>query len=104
MGIVAVTRELGSLGTDIAMKVAGRRGYRCVHSEILAEAARVGDISEDRLVEAVEGRPGLWERFSQPGRRSYYLVAATVLDMATADNVVIQGRWSTMLLRGVRHA
>lgn len=104
MSIVAFTRELGSLGTYIAERLAERRGYRFVRREILEEAAKVAELSEEHLVESIEGRPGLWERLSLPARRSYLHVAASVLEFAAADNVVILGRWSTMLLRGVRHA
>ncbi|MDR7521184.1 MAG: cytidylate kinase family protein [Armatimonadota bacterium] len=104
MGIVAMTRELGSLGTYIAERLAQRRGYRHVRREILAEAARFGEISEQQLLESVEAPPGLWERLSEPGRRNYLHVAAAVLAFAAEDNVVLLGRWSTMLLRGVRHA
>lgn len=104
MGIVAVTRELGSLGTYVAERLAERRGYRHVRREILAEAARFGEVSEERLIGAVEGSPGLWERLIEPGRRNYLHVASAVLEFAAEDNVVLLGRWSTMLLRGVRHA
>jgi cytidylate kinase len=104
MGIVALTRELGSMGTYIGERLAERRSYRYVRREILAEAARFGEVSEDQLVEAVEGGPSLWERLAEPGHRSYLHVAASVLEFAAADDVVLVGRWSTMLLRGVRHA
>lgn len=104
MGIVAMTRELGGQGTAIAERLAARRGYRFIRREVLAEAARFGDVREERLVEAVEGRPGLWERLTEPGRQFYLHVAARVLEYAAADNVIILGRWSTLLLRGVRHA
>lgn len=104
MGIVAMTRELGSLGTYIAERLAERRGYRYVRREILAEAARFGEVSEQQLIEAVEATPGLWERLSEPGRRNFLHVAARVLEFAASDDVIILGRWSTMLLRGVRHA
>ena len=104
MGIVALTRELGSMGTYIGERVAERRRYRYVRREILAEAARFGEVSEDQLVDVVEGGPSLWERLAEPGHRSYLHVAASVLEFAAADDVVLVGRWSTMLLRGVRHA
>lgn len=104
MGIVAFTRELGSLGTFIAEELARRRNYRFVRREILEEAARVAPLTEDELTRLVESPPGLWERLSLPARRHFYHVAARVLEYAQADNVVILGRWSTMLLRGVRHA
>jgi len=103
MSIVAITRELGSLGTYIAEQLAKQRGYRFVRREVLEEAAKVGELSEARLIQTIEDRPGLWERLSLPARRSYLHVAASVLEFAAGDNVVILGRWSTMLLRGVRH-
>jgi cytidylate kinase len=104
MSIVAFTRELGSLGTYIAEELAKRRGFRLIRREILEEAAKVGDLSEARLIQTIEDRPGLWERLSLPAHRGFHHVAASVLEFAAAGNVVILGRWSTMLLRGVRHA
>lgn len=104
MGIVAFTRELGSLGTFIAEELARRRGYRFVRREILEEAARMGPLTEDELTRLVESPPGLWERLNLPARRHFYHVAARVLEFAQADDVVILGRWSTMLLRGIRQA
>ncbi len=104
MGIVAFTRELGSLGTFIAEEVARRRQYRFVRQQILEEAALAGSLTEDELARLVESPPGLWERLSLPARRHFYHVAARVLEFAQAGDVVILGRWSTMLLRGVRHA
>jgi cytidylate kinase len=104
LGVVAFTRELGSLGTFIAEELARRRGYRFVRREILEEAARMGPLTEDELTRLVESPPGLWERLSLPARRHFYHVAARVLEYAAEGDVVILGRWSTMLLRGVRHA
>jgi cytidylate kinase len=104
LGIVAFTRELGSLGTFLAEELARRRGYRFVRREILEEAARVAPVTEDELTRLIESPPGLWERLSLPARRHFYHVAARVLEYAQGDDVVILGRWSTMLLRGVRHA
>ncbi|GBD29027.1 Cytidylate kinase [bacterium HR32] len=104
MGLAAFTRELGSLGTFIAEELARRRGWRFVRREILEEAARMGPLTEDELTRLVESPPGLWERLSLPARRHFYHVAARVLEYAQGDDVVILGRWSTMLLRGVRHA
>jgi len=102
MGIVALTRELGSMGTAIGERIAQRRGYRYVRREILAEAARFGEVSEEQLLDAVEVGPGLWERLAEPGARSYLHVAASVLEFAAGDNVVLLGRWSTRRMRLAR--
>lgn len=104
MSVVAMTREMGSLGTYIAMEAARRLGYECIREDITREAAREYQILEERLVSAVEDRPGLLEAVTRSTRRYQAFVAAEVLDTALKDRVVIVGRWSAFLLAGVRHA
>lgn len=88
LGVVAFTRELGSLGTFIAEELARRRGYRLVRREILEEAARTSPLTEDALARLVESPPTLWERVTLPARRHFYHVAARVLEFAQADDVL----------------
>jgi hyperosmotically inducible periplasmic protein len=104
MAIVAITREMGSFGTHIGMEVAARLGYAFVREDITREAAREYDVREDRLVEVIEERPGLFEAMTRSVRRYQAFVAAAVLEAAVRDRVVIVGRWSTFLLDGIRHA
>jgi cytidylate kinase len=104
MPILALTREMGSLGTFIGQSVARRLGYDFVRDEITAEAAQVYDAAEESLIATVEARPGVWDGLSEAARRHFAFIAAEVLDVALKDNVVIMGRWSTLLLRGVGHA
>jgi osmotically-inducible protein OsmY len=102
--VVAITREMGSLGTYIGMEVAGRLGYRFVREDITREAAMEYQVPERRLVEVVEERPGFFETMTRSARRYQAFVEAEVLQTAAGERVVIVGRWSTFLLRGIRHA
>ncbi len=104
MPILAMTREMGSLGTFIGQEVAERLGYAFVRQEIIAEAAQVYDAAEEHLTATVEAKPGVWDSLSEAARRHFAFIAAEVFDFALKDNVVILGRWSTLLLRGVSHA
>jgi cytidylate kinase len=104
MPILAMTREMGSLGTFIGQAVAQRLGYAFVRDEITAEAAQVYDAAEESLVATLEAKPGVWEGLSEAARRHFGFIAAEVLEAALKDNVVIIGRWSTLLVRGVDHA
>ncbi|MBI2218312.1 MAG: cytidylate kinase family protein [Candidatus Rokubacteria bacterium] len=104
MSIVAVTREMGSLGTSVGMAVAQRLGYVCVREDITREAAEEYQVPEPRLVEVIEEYPGLFERLTRSARRYHAFVAAEVLDAAVKERVVIIGRWSTFLLAGIAHA
>jgi cytidylate kinase len=102
--IVAMTREMGSLGSTIAQEVARRLGYRFLRNDILRSAAREYRVRESRLVGAVEEAPGLLERLRPPRFRYRTYLEAAVLAAALPDRVVLVGRWSTRFLRGIPHA
>lgn len=104
MPILAMTREMGSLGTFIGQEVARRLAYGFVRHEITAEAAQMYDAAEESLIATVEAKPGVWDGLSEAARRHFAFIAAEVVDVAQKDNVVIMGRWSTLLLRDVDHA
>lgn len=104
MSILAVTREMGSLGTAIGREVARRLGYAFVRHQIIAEAAQLYDAAEENLIATVEAKPAVWDGLNEAARRHFAYVAAEVLEAALKDDVVIMGRWSTLLLRGVAHA
>lgn len=104
MPMLAMTREMGSLGTFIGQEVARRLGYTFTRHEIIAEAAQMYDAAEESLVGTVEAKPGVWDGLSEIARRHFAFIAAEVFEAALKDNVVIMGRWSTLLLRGVDHA
>jgi len=104
MPILAMTREMGSLGTLIGQAVAQRLGYTFIRHDIIAEAAQVYHAAEKNLTATVEAKPGVWDSLSEAARRHFAFIAAEVFDAALKDNVVIVGRWSTLLLRGVAHA
>jgi cytidylate kinase len=100
---LAVTREIGSLGTHVAQAVARRLGYDFVRQEIIAEAARLYEANRDTLVDTVETKPRMFEARKAAARRHFAFVAAEVLNVALKGNVVILGRWSTLLLRDIGH-
>lgn len=104
MPIIAMTKEMGSLGTFIGLEVARQLGYEFVRDAIIKEAAREYRVLEAGLVGALEETPGLLERFGHRGRRYRTYLEAAVLDAAVRGRVLLMGRWSTIFLRGVRHA
>jgi cytidylate kinase len=103
MPIVALTREYGSGGTGISKKVAEALGYEFVRDQITKEAAEMFGIAEDELIAIVESKPGFWESLAEAAQVEFATVAAEVLHIAERDNVVIMGRWATLLLRRITH-
>jgi cytidylate kinase len=103
MPIVALTREYGSGGTSISAKLAEHLGYEYIRDQVTKEAAEVFGVAEDELIAVVESKPGLWESLVEAARVEFALVASEVLHLAERDNVVIMGRWATLLLRKISH-
>lgn len=103
MPIVALSREYGSGGTAIAMKVAERLGYEYIRDQVTREAAEAFGVSEDELIAVVESKPGLWESLTEATQVEFAMVAAEVYHLAERDSVVIMGRWATLLLKDVQH-
>lgn len=104
MAIIAMSRELGSLGTVIGTAVAKKLGYDYIYQEITSDAARDYEVVEEQLVRVVEKAPRFLERLKGDYRRYQAFVQAQVYKAAQRDNVILIGRWSTLLLREVAHA
>ena len=58
MPVLAMTREMGSLGSVIAQEVARHLGYRFLRNDLLRDAAREYRVRESRLVGVMEAAPG----------------------------------------------
>jgi cytidylate kinase len=104
MPIVAMTQEMASLGGSIGAGVARALGHELLRHDLIRQAAREYRVREKRLVGAVEQAPRLLERLGRRARRYQIYLEAAVLDAALRGEVVLMGRWSTLVLRGVRHA
>jgi cytidylate kinase len=104
MPIVAMTREMGSLGSSIALGVAQQLGYEFLRNEIIHGVARQYRVREAGVVGAIERRPGFLEHLQRRGYRYRSYLESAVLDAALRERVVLVGRWSTLFLRGIPHA
>jgi cytidylate kinase len=102
--VIAMTREMGSLGAPIGREVARRLGYEFLHDDLIRAVAREYRVREAGVVGAVERTPPLLDRITGRGGRYRVYLEAAVLDAARRERVVLMGRWSTVFLRGISHA
>jgi cytidylate kinase len=102
--IIAMTREMGSLGTFIGLELARQLGHDFLREDLVRRAAREYRVLESRLVGAIEQPPRWLERFGPPRHRYRTYLEAAVLEAALRERVVLMGRWSTIFLAGIRHA
>ena len=64
MTVIAMTREIGSLGTEVAAGVAKELNLKIIHSEIVANqiAERMG-VEEGAVLRYVDGSASILERW-----------------------------------------
>lgn len=100
MAVITVSRQLGSLGCDIADAVAQRLGYRKVWRGLINQAARQARTPEMAL--DILDDLGLFGLRPTPAVEKAYLEAVRELieEHARANNVLIIGRGGQAVLRG----
>jgi cytidylate kinase len=104
MTVIAMTREIGSLGTEVAAGVAKRLGLEIVRSEVAANnvARRLG-VAEGAVLRYLDGSASLLERWQINRRKLFHYAAEEILGLAQHRNVLIKGWGAATLLRDVPH-
>lgn len=101
MTVIAMTREMGTLGKDVARLAARRLGLTVVHHELVdihdprAAAGRASEVA--RFLERPPDADGPAEPVADQG----FLTPAEVLALARRGGVLIRGWGATRLLRGL---
>ena len=104
MTVVAMTRQPGCLGTEVAAGIAGRLGLKIIHSEIVANnvAERLG-VEESTVLRYVDGSAALFERLAINKRKFSRYTAEEILTLAQQGGVLIRGWGAATLLRDMPH-
>jgi cytidylate kinase len=99
MDVITISRQLGSLGCEVANAVATQLGYRLVWRELINEAAlRAG--APDVALATIDELGLLGISPSPAGHRAYIDAVHMVMEeLASAGKVVIVGRAGQMILR-----
>lgn len=104
MTVIAMTREMGSLGKDVAQGVAQALGLDIVHHELVeSHVSRRMGIDPTAVHRFLEGTPGLVERFWVDGKSLLVYTAEELFELAEKGNVIIRGWGASYLLRDVPH-
>jgi cytidylate kinase len=98
MTVIAMTREIGSLGTDVAAGVADRLGLAIIDSEIVANtvARRLG-VEAGALLHYVDGSASILEQWLINRRKLSRCTSEEILHLAQRGNVLIRG-WGVATL------
>jgi cytidylate kinase len=97
---ITISRQMGSLGTQVAQQAGKRLGYRVVWREVINQAATRAGAPEVAL--ATIDDLGLLDLRPAPAARRAYLSAVrqVIEELADAGGVIIVGRAGQVILRG----
>jgi len=106
MGVITISRQLGSQGNDVAQEIASRLNYPVVCRELINQAAIRAGVPEVAL--ATIDDLGLFGLHPSPeARKAYHHAVQVLMEEFSADgDVIIVGRAGQVILRnhpGVLH-
>ena len=99
MSLVTISRQLGSLGTEIAREVAEKMNYEYVDKEKIGKILAAFGQGSEEFEEFDEKRPPLWDLLAILRTNFFISMEAAIYDMARKGRVVIVGRGGQVLLR-----
>ena len=105
MPVIAITREMGSLGKDVAAALAEELGVALVYHEVIDHLADRMRVRKSHVIRLLDGSAGLLERLTADRTSLSIFSADEIINLAMqGPGAVIRGWGATRLLRDVPHA
>ena len=105
MPLIAMNREMGSLGKDVALGLEQALGMKTRHHEIIDHLASRTRMRKSHVISFLEGKQGLIERLTTDDVSLRILTADEILSLAeSGEPVILRGWGATSLLKDVPHA
>src|SRR5256885_5995344 len=105
MPLIAMNREMGSLGKDVAKGLSDELGLKVQHHEIVDHLANRARIRKSHVISFLEGTQGLFERLTVDNLKLRILTADEIMSAAESnEGVILRGWGATSLLKEVPHA
>src|SRR5512145_712651 len=105
MPLIAITREMGSLGKDVADGLGAALGLPVIYHELIEPTADRMRVRKSHVKRLLDGEAGLFERLTADKTSLSIVSADEILASALQGRgAVIRGWGATHLLREVPHA
>ena len=104
MPLIAMTREMGSLGKDVAAGIAARTNRKVVYHEIIEPIANKMRLRKSHVERFLDGKSGIWERLTTDKTSLSIFTADETFRFLRDDSTgVIRGWGAVHLLRNIPH-
>ena len=104
MPVIAITREMGSLGKDVAAALGAELGLPVIYHEVIDHLADRMRVRKSHVIRLLDGSAGLLERLTADETSLSIFTADEIYAIAAKGGAVIRGWGATHLLRDVPHA
>jgi cytidylate kinase len=104
MPVVAITREMGSLGNEVAQGLGDALGLPVVYHEVIDHLADRMRVRRSHVIRLLDGHAGLLERLTADKVSMFLHSADEIIALAQrGKGAIIRGWGATHLLRDVPH-
>ena len=105
MPLIAMNREMGSFGKDVAQGLSEALGLKVQHHEIIDHLANRARMRKSHVISFLEGTQGFLERLTVDNLKLRILTADEIVSAAeNNDGIILRGWGATSLLKEVPHA
>ena len=105
MPLIAMNREIGSLGKDVAQGLGDLLGIKVQHHEMIDHLANRARVRKSHVISFLEGTQGLFERLTSDHLSLKILTADEIVSLAESSpgGIVLRGWGASSLLKDVPH-
>lgn len=101
MAIITISRQIGSLGDEIARAVAENLRYEHIEKSQISKVLSNHGFSTSDVDKYDEKKPSIWQILSLQKNIFAHLIRTTVFEFAAKENVVIVGRGAQVILKDI---
>jgi len=101
MAIITISRQIGSLGDEIAKALANKLGYQRIEKPQVGAVLSEHGFSASDIDKYDETNPSLLQHLSIQKNIYGHLIRAAVYEFAANDNAVIVGRGAQVILKDI---
>jgi cytidylate kinase len=105
MPLVALTREMGSLGIEVAEQLAAELKVPLIHHEVIEHVANKMRLRKSHVIRLLDGKAGMLERLTADKTSMSIYTEIEIMDLAARKGgCVLRGWGAAQMLRSVPHA
>src|SRR4029078_9583293 len=99
MPLIAITREMGSLGKDVARGLGEELGLPVIYHEVIDHLADRMRVGKSHVIRLLDGSAGLLERMTADKTSLSIFTADEIYAIAAKGGAIIRGWGANPLLR-----